>query len=1177
MRLTKLKLAGFKTFVDPTSVFMPGQLVGVVGPNGCGKSNVIDAVRWVLGESKAGALRGESMQDVIFNGSGTRKPVGRASVEMVFDNAMGRAAGQWSQYAEISVKRVLDRSGESNYYINNTHVRRRDVIDLFLGTGLGPRAYAIIEQGMISRIIEAKPEDMRMFLEEAAGVTKYKERRRETENRLSDARDNLARVEDIRNELGGQIERLQAQAEVAARYRSLFAELTEKQNVMWLLKRNDARGERARLALAVSDAINQIEAETARLRESESRLEQARSDHYAASDAVHLAQNEMFAANSEVARCESELSHQREARARLDARLAQLDADEKNWTEQREAAERDRTRWEDLAENARVRVETAGARHEEAQVRLPAFEQGLRDAEASSNTARRDLNQAEQQIRVEDAHRQSAQRALESFSQRRARVEQDREALQAPDLSALARLEALIDELNDAVADKQASTADLQFRLPQAQQAHRAALEAERLAAKKMTEARARRDALQQLQQKVQESGQLGEWLRRHGLESAEPLWRAVRVEPGWETALEAVLRERLGALGLGDTQRAALLAENPAPAMAAFALDGAFVPDSLIGPAQAEPLLERLQCDDAKWQRVLVEWLRGIYTVDDLAACIARRGELPAGGLFVDRSGHMVGQQSLVFYAPDARTHGVIERQREITELSEQLESLQLEAERAHEQVQATDAEIQSLQERTAVVRRELNDAQQKAHEHQVEALKLTQARSRYEERVAQIERDLGEITDSSRQETAHLERAEAELARSRELAEAQRQRLEQALGVQREADDRLREARALESQLAREAQEAGFSERECATKLDDLARTIQLAASQLERVAREREQDELERATLDEGSIEMQLQSALELRTTREVLLTARRDALEAASAALRELEELRGRSEEMLEPLRNGLSDLRLKEQAAQLNEEQYSARLLEAQVDEAAVAAKLESDYRDVKELTLTRDINRLNREVNELGPVNLAALDELTSATERKGFLDAQSEDLNTAINTLEDAIRRIDRETREQLQETYNTVNRHFGELFPALFGGGEAKLVLTGEEILDSGIQVMAHPPGKKNASIHLLSGGEKALTAIALVFSMFQLNPAPFCMLDEVDAPLDDSNTERFCQMVRRMSANTQFIFISHNKITMEMAEQLVGVTMQEQGCSRVVEVDIEEALRLREEIAA
>ena len=1177
MRLTKLKLAGFKTFVDPTSVYMPGQLVGVVGPNGCGKSNVIDAVRWVLGESKAGALRGESMQDVIFNGSGTRKPVGRASVEMVFDNALGRAAGQWTQYAEISVKRVLDRSGESNYFINNLHVRRRDVIDLFLGTGLGPRAYAIIEQGMISRIIEAKPEDLRMFLEEAAGVTKYKDRRRETENRLSDARDNLSRVEDIRNELGSQIERLQVQAEVASRYRALFDELTVKQNVMWLIRRNDAAAERARLAEAVADALTRIEAETARLRETEAQLEQARADHYAASDAVHAAQSEMFAANAEVARCESELAHQRESRARLEARLAQLDGEEKNWREQREAAERDQTRWEELAENARIRVASASARHDEAQVRLPGAEQALRDAEATVEAARRDLNQAEQQIRVEDAHCQSAQRSLEALAQRRERIEEDRAALAAPDTSALAQLEALIDALNGAVADKQASTADLQYRLPQAQQAHRAALEAERLAAKQMTEARARRDALQQLQQKVHESGQLGEWLRRHGLESAEPLWRAVRVDAGWETALEAVLRERLGALALGDAQRALQLAGDPAPASAAFALEGDFSPESLSAPGPAEPLLERLHCDDPKWSRVLVEWLRGIFVVEDLGASIARRGELPVGGLFVDRNGHMVGAQSLVFYAPDARTHGVIERQREINELSGQLESLQREAERAHEQVQATDAEIQSLQERTAVVRRELNEAQQTAHEHQVEALKLTQARSRFDERVAQIDRDLGEISASEQQEAAHLERAQAEVARSRELAEAQRQRLEQATGVQREADDRLREARALETQLAREAQEAGFSERECATKLDDLARTRQLAASQLERIAHEREADELERATLDETSIEVQLQSALDLRGTRDGLLASRRDALEGAATVLHELEEQRTRTEQSLDPLREGLSDLRLKEQAAQLNQEQFAARLVEAQVDEAAVALKLETDFKDVKELTLTRDINRLNREVNELGPVNLAALDELSSSAERKAYLDAQSEDLNTAIATLEDAIRRIDRETREQLQQTYDTVNRHFGELFPQLFGGGEARLVLTGGEILDSGIQVMAHPPGKKNTSIHLLSGGEKALTAIALVFSMFQLNPAPFCMLDEVDAPLDDSNAERFCQLVRRMSASTQFIFISHNKITMEMAEQLVGVTMQELGCSRVVEVDIEEALRMREEIAA
>ena len=1174
MRLTKLKLAGFKTFVDPTTVLMPGQLVGVVGPNGCGKSNIIDAVRWVLGESKAAALRGESMQDVIFNGSTTRKPVGRASVELVFDNSLGRAAGQWSQYAEIAVKRVLDRSGDSTYYLNNTVVRRKDVIDVFLGTGLGPRAYAIIEQGMISRIIEARPDDLRMFLEEAAGVTKYKERRKETEHRLQDARDNLARVDDIRMELGGQIERLEGQAEVARQYKAFAAELTDKQHVLWVHKRNEARDEAARLSRAISDSGNLLEAETARLRAVEADVETARADHYAASDAVHAAQTDMFAANAEVARLESELARQRDTRSRVEARLAQLGADEQSWIAQRETAVRDTVRWQDLLDNASLRVEAAQARHQEAAARLPAAEDALRAAEAAASAVRRDLNAAESQIRVEDTHRQNAMRALDASNQRRARLAADRGTLQAPDAAAIETMAMTAEAGQEEVARRQDGLGELQQRLPQAQAAHRAALEHERVAQKHLSEARARREALVQLQQKVQQTGQIGDWLRRHNLDAATPLWKVVKVEPGWEQAVEAVLRERVNALALDEVTRLDDLLADAPPGATTLALDGAVEPAALGVPGGAVALVEKMQCADARWRRVLLEWLHGIFAVEDLTAFVARRGELPVAGRFVNRAGHMVSPSAVVFHAPDARTHGLMERQREIDDLVGRIDTLEADLARVREQVEATDEEVSRLQETLNQQRRELQDAQQRLHSHQVELLKLNQARARFEERLAQIVRDESDVDIADRHERDRLQRAEQELARAREMMEAQRARLDSALEAQREGDNALREARALEQSTARDVQEAKFSERECVAKLDEISRIGDLAKTQLARIDTERAESLAQRDALDEARVEAELGTALDARGAREAQLTSRRDALEGAAARLRELDELRLRTEHVLHPLRDSINDLRLKEQAARLSEEQYQQRLTDAQADEAAVMARMPAE---VKEGSLVRDINRLTREIAELGAVNLAALDELTSARERKGYLDAQSEDLTTAINTLEDAIRRIDRETREQLIQTFETVNGHFGQLFPQLFGGGQARLVMTGEEILDAGIQVIAQPPGKKNASIQLLSGGEKALTAIALVFSMFQLNPAPFCMLDEVDAPLDDSNTERFCDMVKRMSAQTQFIYISHNKITMEMANQLVGVTMQERGCSRVVEVDIEEALKLRDEVAA
>ncbi|KAF0163593.1 MAG: chromosome segregation protein [Rhodocyclaceae bacterium] len=1189
MRLNKLKLSGFKSFVEPTTVLFPGQLAGVVGPNGCGKSNIIDAVRWVLGESKASELRGESIQDVIFKGSGNRKEVSRASVELFFDNAEGRAAGQWSQYTEITVKRLLDREGNSSYYINNLHVRRRDVIDLFLGTGLGPRAYAIIGQGMISRIVEAKPEELRFFLEEAAGVTKYKERRKETEHRLEDARENIARVDDIRNELEVQVNHLQSQATVAQQYRDLHQQMAHKQTLLWLKKRNDAQHDAQRLARQVEEAVNRVEGETAQLREIEARVEHARESHYSASDALHAAQAEMFAANTEVSRLESEIGHLRDSRARLEARLGQLDAEQAHWQAQQSQLAEDEARWNLLLENSRTRSATATARHEEAAARLPDAEDAVQAAGGDVTEARRSLSEAEQALRLAEADKGHAQRALENLAQRRSRLEQDRQALGAPDPALLAASQENEQRAEEALALAQERLAALQAVIPTAEAQLRTAREALQAAHRSLTETRARHDALAHLQARVAQSGEIGDWLKARHLADAKPLWQAIQVEAGWETAVEAVLRERFSALTAdADTVRAALA--SPPPAIISLALKDRHANDLPPGPLPEEggdggslrsnsltgqdSLRSKVRCDDSRWSGVLDEWLAGVSVADDLAT------ELPlAAGQRVSRAGHLLTPAGLTLYVPDAKTHGVIERQREIDELAGLL-TARADAEDAAREIQrAAEQHLADSQGQLSAGRRTMQEAQQAFHAAQVEALKLSQAQARFEERSAQIDRDLAELQRQDETEQARRERAETEGELQRERLGEVRERLEQALEIHRLKDAALREARALEIQLGREAQEAGFSERECLSKLEDNARAAATAASQLQRVEGETRAARTEVAGISDTVLQEQLHTALDAKQGKESALAERRNVLETAAGELRSLDEQRMKLEQGIVPLRDKINDLRLKAQAAQINEEQFRERLAEVHVvseeDEAPFAEELAAGGADrLKDSVLQGEIARLTAEIETLGPVNLAALEELATASERKGFLDAQSTDLAEAIGTLEDAIRRIDRETREQLQETYNTVNTHFGTLFPQLFGGGEARLILTGDEILDAGIQIMAQPPGKKNTTIHLLSGGEKALTAIALVFALFQLNPAPFCMLDEVDAPLDDSNTVRFCDMVKRMSVQTQFVFISHNKIAMEMAQQLIGVTMQEQGVSRVVEVDIEEALRLADD---
>jgi chromosome segregation protein len=1168
MRLTKLKLAGFKSFVDPTTIALPGQLVGVVGPNGCGKSNVMDAVRWVLGESKASELRGESMQDVIFNGSGNRKPVARASVELVFDNSLGRAAGQWSQYAELSVKRVLTRNGQSEYYINNLQVRRKDITDLFLGTGLGPRAYAIIGQGMISRIIEAKPDELRVFLEEAAGVTRYKERRKETEGRIADTRENLTRIEDIRVELGTQMERLEAQAAVARQYHEYNNELTRKQQLLWLLKRNEAQAERERAQRDVERATNDLESQNAGLRDIEAKLEAAREQHFGSSDGVHNAQSELFAANAEVARLETELRHRREAQQDLEQRVAQLKAEQQQWQAQLEKADGEERRWRELSTLADERAEQAEMRLEAQQERLPLVEDAQIAAQEAVNAQRTAVAEAEQKLRVEEAHKANAERTLFNIGSRRERLEQEAASLIKPDEGEIAMKEAEHESLQEEVQAAQERVLQVQQSLPELEARRREVQQDVQKAQQARHEAEAKKNALEQLQKRMQSGSKIGEWLQRHGLSSRTPLWKRLHVEAGWEDALEAVLRERLSAVDAGDADLAAWVGDRP----------GAKVTVLLGGEAAAAPktddgLLARIRIDDPAIAGPLGDWLRGVRTIADLSTALSRRGELADGELWITRGGDIVGRHSVTLFAADAAEHGFLERQREIEALDGVIAERQAAVEAQEARVAEIDERLESAKAQVDEARRILESRQERAHAVQLEVLKLTQIMERYQDRMAQINEAVAELVAEEEAERERVLGAEESMVVQREAVAERQALLAELKGRLENAERALRDEREQVAVAERELREAQFSQRECATKLEEIANGRELARTQLARVAEDLVRCADTAGNLDPEEIVPRLQEALELRVVREQALAGMRDALEAATSGLRGLEEERLKIEQGLNPLRDRIGELRLKEQAAALNVEQLAMLLVEAQADEAALAA----DLPGAKPGPLQGQITSLQRQIEALGAVNLAALEELESARERKGYLDAQAADLSEALEILESAIRRIDRETRDLLQTTYDTVNRHFGELFPTLFGGGEARLIMTGDEILDSGVQVMAQPPGKKNSTIHLLSGGEKALTAIALVFSMFQLNPAPFCLLDEVDAPLDDTNTERFCKMVERMSANTQFLFISHNKIAMEMAKQLVGVTMQESGVSRIVEVDIEEALRMREQVAA
>ena len=1169
MRLTSIKLSGFKSFAEPTNFLLPGQLVGVVGPNGCGKSNIMDAVRWVLGESRASELRGESMQDVIFNGTNNRKPASRSSVELVFDNADHRAGGQWSQFAEIAVKRVLTRDGTSSYYINNQPVRRRDIQDVFLGTGLGPRAYAIIGQGTISRIIESKPEELRLFLEEAAGVSKYKERRRETENRLHDTRENLTRVEDILRELNANLEKLEKQAEVAARYNALQADVTLKQHQLWFLKRGEAENDQLRIKADADKAVNDLEARVADLRHVESELETVRQAHYAAGDQVNQAQGQLYEASAEVGRLEAEIRFVVEGRQRVEQRLQQLKEQVAQWATRKDEALAETENLAAMGVDAEERATLLAAQVEEQGMQMPDLEEALRKAQASANEQRSAVTQVQQQIQVLAADQRNIEEQSRQLNQRRERLETDRNALNAPDEARLANLQAQLAAAQEAAETSDARLQELQDQVPQLDEDRRAKQQDVNAQSARQSELSARMEALKALQEKVRTDGKLQPWLARHGLGGMQGLWSRIHIEQGWENALEAALRERMGALEVSRIEMVRAFAADPPPAKLAFYHPpAAGVPEA----AGALPrLADLLRLNDAGQKALLVDWLHGCFTAETLDDAMAARERLQPGEAIYVKSGHAVTAHSVSFYAQDSEQAGLLARQQEIENLDKQLRAQSLIAEEARSALVRSEAAYSDASQRLTTARREAAEHQGRAHEVQVETLRLTQLAEQTRARSAQISGDLAEVD-------ALLE----ELQERRVAAEGRFEELDMQLADSQErhaqldervieAERKLAESREQLRSLERQAQEAQFAQRALEARRGELQRGIETATQQAASLAAEEERAQVELTRLTDAAAQAGLQSALSLKAEREQALGAKRSEYDDLTAKLRASDERRLQLERALDPLRQRITDLQLKEQAARLGLEQYTQLLADNQADLEAVAKSVADG--NVRLSGMQGEIDRLHREITALGAVNLAALEELSTARERKQFLDAQSADLNEAMTTLEDAIRKIDGETRELLASTFQTVNEHFGRMFPELFGGGNAKLVMTGEEILDSGVQVMAQPPGKKNATIHLLSGGEKALTAIALVFAIFQLNPAPFCLLDEVDAPLDDANTERYAKLVSSMSRETQFLFISHNKIAMEMAEQLIGVTMQEQGVSRIVAVDMEAARSMAE----
>jgi chromosome segregation protein len=1164
MRLTKIKLAGFKSFVDPTQVSFPSNLTGVVGPNGCGKSNVIDAVRWVMGELSAKHLRGDNMADVVFNGSAARKPVGTASVELIFDNADGKIAGPYASYNEISLRRQVSRDGSSGYFINSTRCRRKDITNLFLGTGLGSRSYAIIEQGMISRVIEAKTEDMRAFVEEAAGISRYKERRKETQSRVADTRENLERLQDVRDEIEKQIRHLQRQAATARRYQAFKEQERRLTAELLALKLRDLDSGAEVHDSAMRDRELAMQAALADQRSAEAAIEKQRAFHTEQSEHVSAVQGKYYEVGAEISRLEQTIQHTRELRERQRTDLAQahstltdlashIERDERQLTELRDEISRLAPELEaaQLTETASVEaLEAAEQQLQEWQQRWEAFNQALGSADQTTQVERARIEQLENQRRRLTA--QADRLALE------------RDALLAHDSTEHLAMLTEQESLARAASDELSTALSAALERVQVLRTEQLGAEKAREAARAERErARAERTSLEALQKAAltHDAGSATEWLAGAGIIQRPRVAETLDVESGWERAVETALGDYLEAVCVDQLDDLAGALDSLSKGRVAL-VEGA--------PGVSAAGADATLAARVKGPAAVLGQLAPILTVETLSEALRARGTLAAGQSIITRMGEWIGRDWLrVSRGPDHHA-GVIEREL-------RLKSLRAAVAVAEERTHEVEAHLESVRESLAQAEMQRDQAQsgiQAAHRKHtglLSQLEATRARAQESKlRRTRLEEEAAVVAQEDGTTQGALARAGAELDRGLcMLSELDSRRHE----LEGEREDR----RAAVTAARARAQGAQVAARDLLIRIESRRSTegsvavgVNRMSEQRAQVMRRREELEAELSGGDEPilQLEARLNDSLQRRLEVESDLAVARRALEDADIELRTLDEKRVAAERLVNEAREAMDTARLAAQETRVRREAIAEQFAETRFELAQIQQNLTAE---ASVPNWEHSLTQVRGDLEKLGQVNLAAIDELKEQTERKEYLDRQFTDLTSALDTLDQAMRRIDKETRTRFEETFERINTGMKEKFPRLFGGGHAYLELVGEDILTAGVAVMARPPGKKNSTIHLLSGGEKALTAVALVFSIFDLNPAPFCILDEVDAPLDEHNVGRFCDIVREMSGRVQFIFITHNKTTMELASQLVGVTMNEPGVSRLVAVDVDEAMRL------
>ena len=1148
MRLKHIKLVGFKSFVDPTKVPFPDQMTCVVGPNGCGKSNVIDAVRWVLGESSAKNLRGDAMSDVIFNGSSARKPVSQASVELVFDNSSGRIQGEYAAFNEISVKRLVTRDGQSNYFLNGSRCRRRDITDLFLGTGLGPRSYAIIEQGMISRLIESRPQELRVFIEEAAGISKYKERRKETENRMLHTRENLERLSDVREELGQQLEKLERQAAAAILYKELKASERKFKGELQALRWLKLDNQRQQLQTQYAEQQTELERWQAQQSGDERGAIELKEQAEEARDRVEQSQEKMFSVGNEITRIEQTLKHQQELKEQRNQRQQQLNEEIEQLNEQladdrlqREQLEEQQLMLEPQLEQVEEQLESVAEQSQQANEKWRQWQQQQRQQQQQQRDVEKQQQQAQLKLQQLKQSQQYALQQVEQFHSQQQELQQQEQALSVDENEqALVELKRQLEQEETRYQHSKQQLQALQQGFKEQQQQHRQNQQ-------QQDKAQAQLTAIEQLLEGKQNNDSRSEkWLQQNYPDSLK-VRELLQAESGWEMAVEQLAYDWLDAV---------VLEQTPEELKAVSGV-------KLVWPVSGQ--------EPENWS--LASKVKGpLRYWAPLQQCLAIEQDADAkqqlqqsnASFAVSKTGNWYWQDGFIAARVD-EDNSVLHLQTQRQNLLEQLESLAARLSESEVQLEQTQTKVEQAQE-------QLEQVQEQVQQTRNQQGKVEERLQWNMQQAEQIQQQLANVQDKQQEQQLHAENAAEQQQQIEMQLEEYELLLEQTEQVDEDYGEQLESTVRAEDeqlqQLRSQQQQMTMQQQNLQAQAAQLQKLLQRSEQRYQQLLQERSEQQTADTDENESALDEQLTELLDKRGE--------------VAEQLQEQRQQLSRLEHDLQQITQGQSAIQVK--IGQAKEAMQSTEIEQVKLQERSQAVLetlaetgltlkniLEELSSDADEKQWQQELESIQNKIKRLGAINLAAIDEAEAQRERKQYLDQQVDDLSSALDTLEAAIRKIDKETRHRFKTTFDAINHDLQILFPKVFGGGSATLELTDDDLLETGVTIMARPPGKKNSTIHLLSGGEKALTELSLVFAIFRLNPAPFCLLDEVDAPLDDANVGRFCRLVSEMSESVQFIYISHNKVAMEMATHLAGVTMQEAGVSRLVAVDVEQAVAM------